>query len=54
MLYGSIRRRQGVPGLRIDPAGIALAAIQELHKQNQELQQANEELRRRVKRLEEQ
>lgn len=36
----------------IDPAGIALAAIQELYKRNQELHAANEELLRRMKRLE--
>ncbi len=36
----------------IDPSGIALAAIKELIKQNQELVKANEELNRRVKALE--
>ena len=36
----------------IYPAPIALAAIQELYRQNQELKAANEELRRRVERLE--
>ena len=36
----------------IDPAGIALAAIKELYKQNQKLQAANEELMERVERLE--
>jgi hypothetical protein len=36
----------------IDPAGIALAAIQELHRQNKALQAQNDELVRRVEVLE--
>ena len=36
----------------VDPSGIALAAIKELIKQNQDLMKANEELNKRVKALE--
>ena len=38
----------------IDPAGVSLAAIQELHKQNKKLIQQNEQLNNRLTQLEQQ